>query len=418
MGQNVPEDCPACGRKNSFRASVRGNNFYRRCPNCKYHEAVPLPKILKKIVYLDQYFFSNVFKAQDPKFKKSDSRFIKAAQQIQHLSATRLLVAPYSSIHQDETYLCNREEGNAQKLMNFIIHFSHNHKFKPAYDVELAQIIRAFKAFIGETFDQNSHDIPLSKPRPVLIEESDALEGNIHHWDETASEYFTSRYSGDPDQIRNLKRQSIEHLTGNFVKWRESNLTFQEAVSRELQAAAGNYLDLFFKDLDHLNNCDMAAFWNSPVRAGIVREMLRCLPPDIPPEDRLKHVACFFNSRHFAEIPYHQLSARIFAKLFFMVKNGSYSEPMKALKKMKGFFFDVEHIALYAPYCDAIVIDKPMAELVADKEVGLQNNYGVKIFSLNNWDEFLAWLEKIEQEMSAEHRAGLQILAPLTRLIG
>jgi hypothetical protein len=49
---------------------------------------------------------------------------------------------------------------------------------------------------------------------------------------------------------------------------------------------------------------------------------------------------------------------------------------------------------------------------VADPHIALEKRYGVKVFSLNNWDEFLAWLDNIEAEMSQEHRAGLAAAYP------
>ena len=63
-------DCPGCGGKQQFgNVSVQGDRILRGCKCCKYHIAIPLPKIRKKILYLDQFFFSNAFKKQDPRFE-------------------------------------------------------------------------------------------------------------------------------------------------------------------------------------------------------------------------------------------------------------------------------------------------------------------------------------------------------------
>jgi hypothetical protein len=84
----------------------------------------------------------------------------------------------------------------------------------------------------------------------------------------------------------------------------------------------------------------------------------------------------------------------------------------KALERLSGFFQDVKHVFTYAPYCDAFVMDQAMASLVADPHVGLENRYRVKVFSLNNWGQFLAWLDVLEAEMTQEHRAGLAAAYP------
>lgn len=72
-----------------------------------------------------------------------------------------------------------------------------------------------------------------------------------------------------------------------------------------------------------------------------------------------------------------------------------------------GFFQDVKHISIYAPYCDAFIMDQAMAALISDPRISLTERYGVKLFSLNNWDELFSWLETIESEMTQEHREGL-----------
>ncbi len=82
------------------------------------------------------------------------------------------------------------------------------------------------------------------------------------------------------------------------------------------------------------------------------------------------------------------------------------------MRKLNGFFYDVKHIATYAPYVDVFVMDQPMADLVSRPTVNLESRFGAKVFSLGNWDEFLAWLDKQEDEMSAEHRMGLRLAYP------
>jgi hypothetical protein len=53
-----------------------------------------------------------------------------------------------------------------------------------------------------------------------------------------------------------------------------------------------------------------------------------------------------------------------------------------------------------------------MASLVISPQVGLETRYGVKVFSLNNWESFLGWLGELEAGMSQEHRAGLAAAYP------
>ena len=381
-------DCPGCGGKQRFgNVTVRGNYVFRGCMSCKYSTKVWLPEIRKKIVYLDQFFFSSAF-------RERDSRFVEAAENIRHISGLQLLVAPFSSVHEDETHQWRGYGGkNKDDLMEFIKATSRGHEFEPAYDVEQRQIVRAFKAFLA------------GNPSTFQIEERDAVDGGIHDWDD----YFridVGRYIGDIELIRDLKHQSVEELIDLFPDWRQSTNSFDQDVALELQAAAKGYVESYLQYAVRVACGDYAALFDSPIMSSVVQSLLHCLSDDIAPEEGLKRVSDFFRSSHFAEVPYQFLSARIFATLKDMVKQGAYQNREKSIQRLGGLFQDVKHIATYAPYCDAFIMDQAMASLVADQRVGLKNGFAVRVFSLNNWDELLSWLAALESGMSPEHRSG------------
>lgn len=387
-------DCPGCGGKQRFgNVSVCGNSVLRGCMSCKYSTTVRLPEIRKKIIYLDQFFFSSAF-------RECDARFVKAAEQIRHVSALQLLVAPFSSIHEDETHQWRGYGGkNKDDLLEFVKATSRDHEFRPAYDVEQTQIVRSFQAFLA------------GKPYVFQLQEHDAVDGNIHEWDD----YFridVGRYRGDIELIRSLKQQSVEGLVDLFPDWRRSTNSFDQDLALEFQAAAKGYVESYLQYAVRVAGGDYTALFDSQIISMVVQSLLHCLPDDQAPEDRLKRIRDFFRSSHFAAVPYLMLSARIFATLKDMVKRGAYSNSEKAIQRLRGFFQDVKHIATYAPYCDAFVMDQPVASLVADLRVGLETRYNVRVFSLNNWNELSAWLAALEQGMSPEHHAGLTAAYP------
>ncbi len=390
----ITGDCPQCSRKNCFgNVSIHGNQVLRGCKYCKYSTRIFLPDIQKKIIYLDQFFFSGAFRA-------SDKRFLEAAHRIQEISTKQLLVAPFSSIHEDETHLWRGyNETNKEGLLKFIKTTSRGHKFKPAYAVERTQILKAFKMFLskGDT--------------GFLIEELDILNADIHNWDN----YFqidVDLYSKDTNLIRELKSQSIDELVNVFEDWRKSTYTFANDVELELRDARKNYINSYFIYVSRIAEGDYNAMFDSPIISQVVESMLHYFPNDTTPEDRMKQVSDFFMSDYFANVPYHWLSTRIFAILKDMVKRGAYKNRKKALNKLSGFFYDVEHIATYAPYCDAFIVDKPMAELISDPRIAIEKKFGVKIFSLNNWDELFSWLDLLEDEMSKEYEISLLAAYP------
>lgn len=388
-------DCPGCGDKNCFgNVLVRGDHVLRGCMHCKYKTNVWLPKIRKKILYLDQFFFSSAF-------REKDQRFVEAAQRICRLCELQLLVVPFSSIHEDETHQWSGFDGkNKKDLMEFIKATSRGHEFEPAYDVELTQIIRAFQAFL---LDHSSE---------FTLKERDIVRGEIHKWDDYVR-IDVGRYLGNVELIRDLKQQSLEELLDAFDGWRQSTNTFDQDVELEMSTAGKVYWDSYFQYLMRFADGDYDVFFDRPINSTVIEQMLFCFTEATQPEECLKQVVSFFLSKHFAEIPYQWLATRMFATLKDMVKrDGAYANREKAQQRLNGIFYDIKHIATYAPYCDAFIMDQPMAALVSNPHIGLEKKYGVKVFSLNTWDGLFDWLDMVEKEMTEEHKDGLSAAYP------
>jgi hypothetical protein len=77
--------------------------------------------------------------------------------------------------------------------------------------------------------------------------------------------------------------------------------------------------------------------------------------------------------------------------------------PNEEGRPLSGLLYDIQHAAIYAPYCDGYFTDNAMAKLMKDKRVRVEADYGCKVFSLDSQDDFLAWLEAQESRMTPEH---------------
>lgn len=71
-----------------------------------------------------------------------------------------------------------------------------------------------------------------------------------------------------------------------------------------------------------------------------------------------------------------------------MVKRGAFANREAALRRLSGFFQDMKHVAIYALYCDAFVMDQAMAALVADPRIALETRYGAKVFQSSQLKKF------------------------------
>jgi hypothetical protein len=375
--------CPGCGKKSFGNVDVYSTYVLRGCGACKYKESVRLPRARKKIMYLDQFFLSHVFRG-------SEARFVEAAERIKNLAALQLLVVPYSTVHEDETH---QWEQHAE-LFSFIKATSRGHDFLPAYEVERIQLEKAFDAWLA------------GRPAEYVRDGRDVFRDDVHVW-EGYYRIDVGRYTGDPDLIRSLKAQSIQALVASFDGWRQSKKTFEQDLRAEHVAAADRYMQSFRELLQRLAQGDFNAYLDAPVISMVVQTLLHHIPETTPMDRHLQIVSDFLLSEHFRQTPCQDLSARIYASLKAMVKEGAYTNAERAVKRLSGFYYDVRHVATYAPYCDAFVVDQSMAELVARPTVAITERYGVNIFSLNNWDEMLIWFDQLEQGMSDEHKRAL-----------
>jgi len=383
-------DCPQCESKNTYgNVSIHSDHVLRGCTQCSYEGFFWLPEIRKSILYLDQFFFSHAFRAKDP-------RFVDAADLVSKMTSSQLLVVPYSSIHEDESRMWRGNGSNDQEdLMEFIKSTSGGHEFSPDYNVEKTQIVKAFQAYLS------------SASTEYIVDERDAVPNDIHRWDD----YFridVPGYFKDVELGRKLKNESIELLINAFDGWQESTSTFDEHVALEMRESAKSYIEPYVKQALRLAQGDFDAVLDSPVRANVCESLLYCLDNNLADTVKFETIKRFFYSEYFRKLPYQSISCRTFAVLKEMVARGAYANRDKAKRRLRGIFQDIGHIATYAPYCDAIVVDKPMAELVTSSRLNIESEFGVRVFSLNNWDKFYNWLNELENRITDDHRAGLE----------
>jgi len=284
---------------------------------------------------------------------------------------------------------------HADKLLEFIKRTSRGHEFERDYKVERHQIQRGFQRWLSE------------EPACYPIEQKDVLSESVHSWDG----YFTVDVTFDRGlsaEERENKRISTENLIGLFDGWRQSQDTFDQDVKGELDGAKHIYMDSYLQYLTRLRQGHLEVLNDSPMVSMMIEGMRHCLPREMPFDDQWMLYSKFFDSEHFARLPFQYIRSRCYAILKALVKAGAYQNKERSLRKLSGFYSDVDHIAHYAPYCDAIAMDNPMAELVKHPGLALETNFQVKVFSLNNLEELVGWLDDLEASMNSGHLAGLK----------
>ena len=157
-----------------------------------------MPKLDKKIVYLDQCFVSSLFREDDP--------IIKDAGEILHeLARYHVVVAPFSEFHEIESL--QWKSARQGELYQFIKSIARGHKFESHEIIKRRQTWRAFRSFLAR-----------ENPRAMLQRE-DAFPKDINCWDD----YMWINIlisTEDPAETTRLKTLYADRLVACFPQWR------------------------------------------------------------------------------------------------------------------------------------------------------------------------------------------------------
>jgi len=388
---NIIGNCPKCGTEASFgNVFVKGHILTRGCLRCDYSEHFYLPQTEKTVLYLDQFFLSHAFREKVPEF-------VECIRLISNLADDQLMVCPISSVHETETH----QWRHAQKdeLWEFIKRTSRGHEFKPAYEIKRRQIIQGFKMYLV----QAQSEFPVTH--------SDALPHDINEWED----YFwidVGHYPSNVELTRRLKEDSISELVDAFPKWLQSAKSFQDHRAFELRTAGDIYISLYRRMIQRIAVGDCSAIFDSPIDSKIVEAMLHCFENERDLKEQLETVRSYFQSPYFSQVPCEYISTGLITVLRDRVKRGSFKNPEKAKKQLRGFFFDVDFIAAYAPYCDAMFLDTTMLSFVRDKRLAIEKRYGTKFYAKSNWGEFMDFLKSINARKTEELTRAIELVYP------
>lgn len=412
-------DCRACGASGSFRpCGVTGRFFLKMCSACRYYRHWPLPKITKKIIYLDQVALSGMVKAKDS--------FWPALQaKLGSLAYLQIVVCPTSEIHEDESLLDFARRADLKEMYRS---FAGHDRFRLRHEVEQRQLLRSIRRYLG-----------VADRKPQDAEWTDAFERDPHLWS-TGLRVYADMPVHEPwvTDIRDRKKALHSDLESVAAFWRGEDSKFADDVGRESldyghsvvklyrqrQAERQNLTDSVPNELKPLMSAFMGTDFNPGIpldmRPGILlvhwlaAEVLKARPDE---RDPVGVVEQFFTSTEAMETPFLYIRSRLWASIAQRVRN-----PKGPRTPKPSDSYDVDAIATYAPYCNAMFVDNEFRAMASQKCVGVAARFGTKLFSAKTRGEFLAYLDGILAEMSDAHREGLALahphLAPVLPFIG
>ena len=350
---------------------------------------IPLPKLQKKVIYLDQFFYSHAFRGKH-------KMFVEAKERITDLALAQQIVAPYSNLHEDESQLWT--EVQRAPLLKFIKQTSLGHKFSYEYEVKSRQIHRAFQAFLAS--DLSAH----------TVQRSDALRRDVNDWDG----YIwidAANIANKHEALKARKDRSTDALLDAFDAWATTPSTFEEDVQMELRSYAESYINHYVDYVKGIADGDSTAFLTANENSMMVESLLRYHNKQ-PAPLRMQRIQAFFQSEYFSNVPEARIGSELFALLRLRLRRREYKNMEKNRDRFSGLFYDIRFISAYAPYCDAMVVDNLMFQWATDPLIDLPKRFGVHLFSRRNWSEFLAYLADLAAKQRPEVGAALKMIRP------
>lgn len=376
--------------------SAARETLTRRCKACGFSEGLSLPTLDKKVIYLDQFAFSELFKLKSGKRKEDvHTEFWQAAdRQINRVVLLQQAVFPPSDVHHSETLVSPWP----QELRDAYEAIAGEVRLEDTNHIQLSQIAAFARVFI--TNGQPELDLGIDN----------AVRGRRNEWLPDMRIAVQTDYSQFADETRASVDETAQAVVDLMDGWRTRGVGFDEALEIELssyhQSRSGALQAFAERHAKAVAADDFMAEFNLGM-SSIVREMslLRDVftRAGVPLDQLDETTARFWDWKGNREQPFGRILAYMFAALAGQVKAG------RTKDASRGFMNDVKAIAAYAPYVDAMLVDKECATMLGEGRPRDELSYRSRIFSLNTKKEFLAYLQELEDATPEEvrHFAGL-----------
>lgn len=369
--------CPKCGAEAFGVLNILGDRYSRRCRLCLFpkppetHPPTRLPKLDKKVIYLDQFVISNMMFSLD-RSSKSHGRsthhdfYRDLFKKLDTLGKKQLIVCPESEFHRYESL--PKEYYDSLRRMYKLL--SYGVRSSAVNEICRSQILEAFGWWVdGKAVRASQYD------------KDCFLRGDRTAWTGHFSVTIKQRISSSFLEGLRKQREAVDtDIKEVFERWRtERGKEFVEWVAEETLGKA---------------RCCI----HDVVLMEQLRDKLR--DRDSGEDEWFDKISEFFRSEHFQEVISSKLAAMMWATVAHRAANGGQKKP-----PTRGFSNDVGFISSFLPYCDAMFVDKECHGILDDKFMRdtVEQFCDTKVFSLRNKASFVEYLDRVETEASQQH---------------
>lgn len=376
---------------------ISENRFTRRCRDCWHTQTYSLPALKKRVIYLDQLALSEMMKALNPQTKahqkgRTDPFWIALFEKLDALTKSQLVVCPDSSAHSEESILSPFNKA----LRRMYELFSHGVSFHDPWTIERFQLHKHLTAWLAGTSNQLTFDT-LSVIRG----------SGLHGWKDRIIVSAEFPWEQDwIDQLRANRDKLADDIAQVFTRWQsEKQKGFDDWYKEEVYSFGSNHLraySAYYRRLDEVYSGKREPTENDiypPQSVLLINDILRVLRhAGIEEENISPKVMEYFSSQSMTELPFLKTSSLMWAAIARQAAHGG-----RVKLPSRGMSKDITTISTLMPYCDAMFIDKECKNLLSEEPLQSRINYGTKLFSLSNRQEFLDYLDDIKNNASAEH---------------
>lgn len=393
------DECPNCKKPETYgvSTSIGRDRYTKKCTDCFHSESFPLPKLNKKIIYIDQFAISDMMKAINKGHGKTDkvnSVFLRLFSELDTLVKAQLILCPDSEFHREESMLFP----GFKALKRMYEHLSNATTFYDPYIVKRFQISEGFKKWL--------------KKKNVEIKKFDVdsvLHGDRNEWqDRWLITVDFKIQQKEVDDYRNSRTKVSEQLKELFEEWKKEKKTFKEFYEKESSAygplIVRKYLETMAKMLySRINNTEISTEEYISLVMGqpntLITNLMRYLPEGQAEDQKLKIIVSYLKSPDFSELPFNIISSALWAAIEYQVSTGGRRNPPNV-----GMMNDIDMVSILLPYCDAILVDRDMYSILSFTEMKkITNKYKAKVFSFSNKNELFLYLESIKNKASKNH---------------
>jgi len=351
----------------------------------------------KKIIYIDQFALSYMVRALHPDMKATGNRnvdifWVRLFKKLDRLIKMQVIICPQSDFHFQESILSNFFEP-LEKMYHLL---SRGSKFINKYQIRKLQIKNSVRKWVT---CQGDH--------PVIDSPDSVIDRDINILLPVKFNYNPTHYSKEyEDKLRKLRENIHQQWIREFYIWQEhADVKFEDWVEDFYLSLIKEILHTLPYNLKHIvclpdnkiHNIKLSKFLLESIDLIYIIKSVFYQEGIINNDIWLK-IWNYLQSKSFREIPFIKLYSLFYASFARKAGSGQRKNPDRGMTN------DLNMLSLLLPYCDVMFIDNQCRGCLEEKDVQERLEYSTKIFSLSSREEFLTYLDELEENIPADFR--------------